>query len=77
MSGKELPGQRVALLVSIGSNFGSAAVITSISLQPQPGFSCQADSPELASLLPLEVETVLILHSESLSDLLDSTCVCG
>ena len=55
MTGKELPGRRVALQVQVTSCLSCTAALTGLTLDPQPGFSCEQKPPELASLLPLTV----------------------
>ena len=57
VTGKELPGRRVALQVQVTSCLSCTAAITGVTLDPQPGFSCEQKPPELASLLPLTVSS--------------------
>ena len=55
VAGKELPGNRVVLQVSLSSNLSSELTVQSLDLSPQPGFSYNADQSHLAQALPLEV----------------------
>lgn len=60
VTGKELPGHNVALHVSFTSNLSSPLTVDSVSLDPQPGFTYNADILNTTGLLPLEVSTCML-----------------
>lgn len=57
--GREIPGKQVVLQVLLTSCLGCEAEVTALALDPQPGFVCKQDPPELASLLPVTVPLIL------------------
>ena len=58
MCGKELAGQRVVLQILLTSCLSQTLTISSLTVNPQPGFDCEAQPQELTSLLPLRVSPI-------------------